>query len=121
MASCALLARQVLLEIGVFNGRTSRIYFEGYGHRDKAAGLKPGHKVYHLASLSKSLTAAAIVLLVADGKLTFWNRICEVLPGFHHADETIAKQSTILDFLTHRTGLASKTSCCLGRTIRWLW
>ncbi|KAK4203946.1 beta-lactamase/transpeptidase-like protein [Triangularia verruculosa] len=54
--------------------------------RDVAARLVPDENtVYHIASPSKTFTAATTALLVADREL-----------------------STLLDFLSHRTGLASK-------------
>ncbi|KAK0732517.1 beta-lactamase/transpeptidase-like protein, partial [Apiosordaria backusii] len=97
--------------VGVLDGETNELHFTSFGHRDVAAGLPPNeHTVYHLASLSKSFTAAAVALLVADGKLSFGDRMCDILPGFHHADDAINNQSTLLDFLSHRTGLASKNA-----------
>lgn len=36
--------------------------------------------------------------------------MCDILPGFHHANGLINYQSTLLDFLSHRTGLASKNA-----------
>ncbi|KAK0661641.1 beta-lactamase/transpeptidase-like protein, partial [Cercophora samala] len=81
------------------------------GYRDIAAKPAPNeHTVYHLASLSKSFTAAAIGVLVADGELSFDDPMCDILPGFLHANEAISSQSTLLDFLSPRTGLASKNS-----------
>lgn len=95
--------------VGILDGSTGATHVAGYGYRDVAAGLPPNeHTVYHLASLSKSFTAIAISLLVADGKLSYQDRMCDILPTFHHADVVIASQSTLLDFLSHRTGLATK-------------
>jgi CubicO group peptidase (beta-lactamase class C family) len=97
--------------VGIFDGRTHQTHLAGFGSRDVAAGLVPDqHTVYHLASLSKSFTATAIALLVADGKLSFEDRMCDLLPGFHHPDEAINSHSTLLDFVSHRTGLASKNA-----------
>jgi CubicO group peptidase (beta-lactamase class C family) len=95
--------------VGVFDGRTHQTHLAGFGFRDLVAGLAPDeHTIYHIASLSKSFTASAIALLVADGKLSFEDRMDDVLPSFHHADEAVNSHSTLLDFLSHRTGLASK-------------
>jgi CubicO group peptidase (beta-lactamase class C family) len=95
--------------VGVFDGRTHQTHLAGFGFRDLVAGLAPDeHTIYHIASLSKSFTASAIALLVADGKLSLEDRMDDVLPGFHHADEAVNSHSTLLDFLSHRTGLASK-------------
>lgn len=97
--------------IGVLDGTTGEVHLAGLGHRDVDAQLPPDeHTIYHLASLSKSFTAAAIGILVADGKLNFGDRMCDVLSTFHHHDENVATQSTVLDFLSHRTGLATKNA-----------
>ncbi len=97
--------------VGIFDGRTQQTHVAGFGSRDVAAGLVPDeHIVYHLASLSKSFTATAIALLAADGKLSFEDCMCDLLPGFHHPDEAINSHSTLLDFVSHRTGLASKNA-----------
>lgn len=97
--------------VGILDGQTGRTSFAGYGYRDVAAGLVPDeHTVYHIASLCKSFTASAVALLVADGKLSFEDRMRDILAGFHHPDEDIDSKSTLLDFLSHRTGLASKNA-----------
>ncbi|KAK3384248.1 beta-lactamase/transpeptidase-like protein [Lasiosphaeria ovina] len=97
--------------VAIFDGKTEKTYFEGFGRRDKDYPSKPDeHTVYHLASLSKSFTAAAMGLLAAEGKLKFEDPISKVVPEFHYPDEKIRTESTILDFLSHRTGLASKNA-----------
>lgn len=97
--------------IGVLDGTTGEVHLAGFGQRDVDAQLFPDeHTVYHLASLSKSFTAVAIGILVADGKLKFNDRMCDILPSFRHDDENVATQSTVLDFLSHRTGLATKNA-----------
>ncbi|KAI1123779.1 beta-lactamase/transpeptidase-like protein [Nemania abortiva] len=97
--------------IGVLDGFTGKIHLAGCGYRDVEQKLPPDeHTVYHIASLSKSFTAVSIALLVADGLLSFEDPICKVLPGFRHDDPEIHLRSTLLDFLSHRTGLATKNS-----------
>ena len=86
-------------------------HLAGFGYRDVKRKLPPDeHTIYHLASSSKSFTAASIGLLVADGRVSFRDRICDILPGFQHPDEEIRSRTTLLDFLSHRTGLARKDS-----------
>ncbi|KAI1155278.1 beta-lactamase/transpeptidase-like protein [Nemania diffusa] len=97
--------------IGILDGATGETHLAGFGYRDVERKLSPDeHTVYHIASLSKSFTAASIALLVADGHISFQDRICDILPDFRHRDEDIRSRSTVLDFLTHRTGLATKNS-----------
>lgn len=97
--------------IGVLDGLTGETHLAGVGHLDLDAQIPSDeHTVYHLASLSKSFTAAAIGILVDDGKLQFSDRICDIMPTFHHDDAAVAAHSTVLDFLSHRTGLATKNA-----------
>ncbi|KAK0732043.1 beta-lactamase/transpeptidase-like protein [Lasiosphaeris hirsuta] len=97
--------------VGILDGRTKEIHFAGYGRRDNEEGQTPDeYTLYHLASLSKFFTALAIALLVSDGKLSYDSTMRSLLPGFHHADKVISSDSTLMDFLSHRTGLASKNA-----------
>lgn len=97
--------------IRVVDGRSSQKHVASLGHRDVDGGKAPDeHTVYHIAYLSKSFTAAAIGILAEEGKLSFNDRMCDVLPSFNHSDEAISTCSTILDFLSHRTGLATKNA-----------
>ncbi|KAJ5714324.1 uncharacterized protein N7483_011505 [Penicillium malachiteum] len=81
--------------IGVIQG--NEVYTAAFGNRDLLSGLEPDENtIYHLASLSKSFTAAGIGILVDDNKLSW--------------DQKIQKESTVMDFLSHRTGLATKNA-----------
>ncbi|KAJ5702555.1 hypothetical protein N7488_010103 [Penicillium malachiteum] len=95
--------------IGVIQG--NEVYTAAFGNRDLPNGLEPDENtVYHLASLSKSFTAAGIGILVDDNKLSWDQKVSDILPCFRHFDTQIQKESTIMDFLSHRTGLASKNA-----------
>ena len=97
------------VSIGVIH--EGRKYTKGYGFRDVEKKFTPDEDtVYHLASLTKSFTAAAIGILAEEGYLRWNDPIINALPDFHHNDLTIAKKATILDFLSHRTGLATKNA-----------
>lgn len=56
---------------------------------------------YRLASMTKQFTAAAILLLVQDGKLSLDDKIKDFLPTLPAAADTV----TIRELLTHRGGL----------------
>ncbi|KAI0206986.1 beta-lactamase/transpeptidase-like protein [Astrocystis sublimbata] len=97
--------------VGILDGATGETHLAGFGYRDIERKLSPDeHTVYHIASLSKSFTAASIALLVADGRISFQDRICDILPEFRHHSEEVRSRSTVLDFLAHRKGLATKNS-----------
>ena len=85
------------------------IYTHNYGYRDVEAKVPPDERtIYHIASLSKSFTAAGIGILVEEGKLAWDTPIRDILPDFKHANKTINDKATILDFMSHRTGLAPR-------------
>ncbi|KAL8745156.1 MAG: hypothetical protein Q9190_002688 [Brigantiaea leucoxantha] len=94
--------------IGVLH-KDKVIFTHNYGYRDVSARLPPDENtIYYLGSLSKSFTAASLGILVDEGKLLWNDRIKDVLPNFRHVDEIIDKNATVIDFLSHRTGLAPK-------------
>lgn len=57
--------------------------------------------------MSKSFTAAALGILAHDKKLDTNQPLVKVPPSFSQRDVTVQNNATILDFLAHRTGLAS--------------
>lgn len=56
--------------------------------------------VFRIASNTKTMTAACILLLVERGKLTLDDKLSRFLPGFPRADEV-----TIRNLLTHTAGI----------------
>jgi CubicO group peptidase (beta-lactamase class C family) len=83
------------------DGRTVRE--RGYGVRD-LRGRQPvdARTDFRLASVTKQMTAMAIMLLVRDGRLRYEETLTEALPGFPAYGESI----TIRHLLTHTSGLA---------------
>lgn len=96
--------------VSILDGRTGQTHTANYGLRDVARLPPDQHTVYHIASLSKAFTATTIVLLVADGKLSFNDRVCDLLPGYQQASDHVFHNATVLDYLSHRTGLATKNA-----------
>lgn len=90
------------------------IHTAGYGFRDIEQKLPPDENtIFHLASLSKSFTAAAIGILVEEKRFDWNQPVSEILSDFNHRESSIQKEATILDFPAHRTGLASKNALWL--------
>lgn len=65
--------------------------------------VTPG-TVFPLGSLSKSFTAAAIGTMVAEGKLGWDDPVVRHFPEFAVSDPYVAKETTLRDLLSHRTG-----------------
>jgi CubicO group peptidase (beta-lactamase class C family) len=61
--------------------------------------------MFGIASLSKAFTAAAIGMLVDDGKLKWEDRVVKYLPDFKLSDPVATQLLTIEDLLCHRSGL----------------
>jgi CubicO group peptidase (beta-lactamase class C family) len=63
--------------------------------------------LYNIASCSKAFTAAAIGLLVEEGKLRWEDKVIDFLPGFQLSDPWVTSQFTIRELLCHRSGLGT--------------
>jgi CubicO group peptidase (beta-lactamase class C family) len=80
-------------------------YVQGYG---AAATGEPatGHTQFRLASLSKSLTAVAVLQRVEAGQVNLDLPITHYLPDFALATPAAAAQITVRQLLNHTSGLA---------------
>ncbi|HSA96675.1 MAG TPA: serine hydrolase domain-containing protein, partial [Acidobacteriota bacterium] len=78
------------------------IYVGARGVADMQA-MRPidGRTNFRLASVSKAFTAAAVMLLVRDGKLGYDDRLTDLLPGFPDYGRAI----TVRHLLQHTSGL----------------
>lgn len=84
------------------------IYSRGFGYRDVDKRLEMTTSTIHpIASCTKSFTSTAIAMLVDEGKLEWDTPIREFIPRFKMKDPVATNQVTILDMLSHRTGLPS--------------
>ncbi len=82
------------------NGRTA--FERTYGVRDLRARPRIDARTgFRLASVTKQLTAAVVMLLVRDGRLRYEDTLPAVLPGF----PDYARAVTIRHLLTHTSGL----------------
>jgi CubicO group peptidase (beta-lactamase class C family) len=82
------------------NGRT--VLARGYGLRDPRTRVPIDARTsFRLASVTKQLTATAIMLLVRDGRLRYDDALPDVLPGF----PAYGRAVTIRHLLTHTSGL----------------
>lgn len=96
------------------------IHFEAHGEMDLES-RKPMVKdaLFHLASTSKPVTAAAILILMEDGKLLLTDPVSKFIPEFKEMKVALEltgggttkvaaeRPITILDLLTHTSGLGS--------------
>ncbi len=64
-----------------------------------------GKTLFEIASNSKAFTAAALAMLVDEGKLAWDDPVTRHLPDFQMFDAYVTHEMTVRDLLTHRSGL----------------
>jgi|RhiMetdeSRZDD1v2_1073273.scaffolds.fasta_scaffold44283_2 CubicO group peptidase (beta-lactamase class C family) len=85
----------------------SIVLAKGYGVRKlgEATPVDP-HTIFAIGSASKAFTAAAVAMLVDDGKMKWDVPVTTYLPGFQMYDPYVTRELTVRDVLSHRSGLA---------------
>jgi len=79
---------------------------QGFGVRKLGApGKVDGKTLFEVASNSKAFTAAALAMLVDEGKLAWDDPVTKHLPDFQMYDAYVTHEMTVRDLLTHRSGL----------------
>jgi CubicO group peptidase (beta-lactamase class C family) len=82
------------------------VYAEGFGYADKAAGKKvTDTTTFMIGSISKVLTATAVMQLVEQGTIALDSPIVNYLPEFTVKTRFKARPITVRDLLTHESGL----------------
>ena len=91
---------------------------EGFGYRDDKERIAPdGDTMYLLVSISKTFVAAAIGILVEEGKLRWTDKIRTHIPEFDpKGNPKIAQVADIHDLLRHTSGLKNPVVPILGPT-----
>ena len=77
-----------------------------WGQRDVEANLPvtPATQ-FAICSITKSFTATALALLHDDGRLDWSKPARDYMPDFRLSDPLASERATVLDLLSHRTGL----------------
>ena len=79
---------------------------EGFGVRKRGEPARvDGKTIFEIASNSKAFTAAALAMLVDQGKLGWDDPVIKHLPDFRMYDAYVTAEMTIRDLLVHRSGL----------------
>ncbi|MBO9623641.1 MAG: serine hydrolase [Sphingomonas sp.] len=82
-------------------------YLKGYGVRTLGKPAPVGiHTRFGIASNSKSFTAAALAMLVEEGKVAWDKPVKDYLPEFRMHDPRVTEMLTVRDLLVHNSGLA---------------
>jgi len=82
-------------------------FTRGYGVRTLGKPAKvDAHTLFGIASNSKAFTAAAIAILVDQGKVEWDAPVTRYIPEFKMSDPKVTQLMTVRDLLVHRSGLA---------------
>jgi CubicO group peptidase (beta-lactamase class C family) len=82
------------------------VFAKGYGVREygKAAPVD-ADTLFQIGSNTKAFTAAALSILVDEGRLRWDDKVIDYLPQFRMYDPYVTREFTIRDLLSHRSGL----------------
>lgn len=81
------------------------LFSKSYGFADKDKGImNDSNTLFNLKSLTKTMTATAIMKLNEDGKLSIYDRVDKYIPGFINDD---TKDIRIINLLNHTSGMAA--------------
>ncbi len=112
LASLDAFAARAMREFGVpgmavavvKDGRV--VLAKGYGvRRIGETAAVDADTLFGIASNTKAFTAAALSLLVEDGKLSWDDPVTKHLPQFQMWDPWVTREVTVRDLVTHRAGL----------------
>ncbi len=84
------------------------VHAAGYGVRELGHDEPVDTQtLFRIASTSKAFTTASLAMLVDEGKLNWEDKVVDHIPDFALYDPWVTKEFTVLDLLTHRSGLVS--------------
>jgi CubicO group peptidase (beta-lactamase class C family) len=72
--------------------------------------------LFNIASVSKAFTAAALAILVDEGRIDWDDPVVDYIPHFQLYDPYVTQNTTIRDLLSHRVGIGRMT----GNRLRWI-
>jgi len=82
------------------------IYANGFGVRELGKPAKVDEKtLFAVGSTTKAMTVATLGMLVDEKKLSWDDRVIDVLPGFRMYDAYATAELRVRDLLTHKSGL----------------
>jgi CubicO group peptidase (beta-lactamase class C family) len=94
------------LAIAVVRG-DSVMYARGFGVREHGRSEPVDeHTLFAIASTTKAFTAAALGILVDEGRVEWDDPVARHLPALRLSDPWVSQTLTVRDLLTHRSGIS---------------
>ena len=91
------------------------IHMKGYGLRSIATGQRTDENtLFAIASNTKAFTAAALGILIDDGKLSWDTKVTEIIPEFRLYNSYVTEDFNIRDLLSHRSGMREGAGDLMG-------
>ena len=82
------------------------VHAKGYGIASASTKAKVDeHTLFSIASNSKAFTTTALAQLVDQGKLSWTDKVVDIIPEFKMYDPYVTEAFNIQDLVTHRSGL----------------
>jgi CubicO group peptidase (beta-lactamase class C family) len=84
------------------------VFAKGYGVRELGRPAPADTQtLFAIGSTTKAMTAAALAMLVDEGKVRWDDPVTRYLPWFQTGDPYVTRELTVRDLLTHRGGLGN--------------
>jgi CubicO group peptidase (beta-lactamase class C family) len=93
------------------------VHMHGFGEAEESGRAISPQTPFVIGSLSKSVTALAIMQLVETGEVELDAPVVRYLPWFRVADEAASSEITVRHLLNQTSGLSTKT----GRSFQGQW
>jgi len=82
------------------------VHAKGYGvHALGSDARVDADTIFPTGSTGKAVTAAALAILIDEGKLGWDDKVIDHLPEFRMHDAWVTREMTVRDLLVHRSGL----------------
>ena len=82
------------------------VYAKGFGVREMG---KPesvdSETLFHIGSTTKAFITMALGMLVSDGEIKWNDKVISHMPDFRVADPSVTQDLTVIDIVTHRSGV----------------
>jgi CubicO group peptidase (beta-lactamase class C family) len=98
------------------------LFAKGYGETELGSGHMVDEETrFSIGSTTKAMTAAAIGMLVDEGKVAWDDPVTKHLPWFELSDPWVTREITLRDLLTHRAGLGNTDFLWYGHEATREW